>query len=267
MLRTTFEWEQKAVAFVDILGFASLVSHDQGKHEIMATVEAVLAGLLSEESGVSQHADMEGSQTTAVSDSLFLSERPDNTLWLLARVAGLQLTLLRRGILVRGGVCSGRLRHRDRLVFGPAVVSAYQLERKAASFPRVLVSSHVCAEALAQERQLPQWRHFHGFGVRPISILEQASDGLWAVNPFFRVPREGLDGYGQDRWILKMEREVWEALRHRIQFETTQAPSPRQASIVGKVRWAVDQFNRNCTMVERLPWPDDALAGGGITMK
>jgi hypothetical protein len=50
---------------------------------------------------------------------------------------------LRIGVLIRGGFSFGQLYHENGVVFGEAMVDAYQLESKHAIYPRVLVSNRI----------------------------------------------------------------------------------------------------------------------------
>lgn len=66
---------------------------------------------------------------------------------LLRLLAGIQLYYLRDfGILCRGGVAVGDCFHSQNMIFGPALVEAYQLESSAVS-PRIAVSDEVAALA------------------------------------------------------------------------------------------------------------------------
>ena len=48
--------------------------------------------------------------------------------------------MMSKGILLRGGITVGQLCHKDNIVYGPAMVEAYELESKSAIYPRVIVS-------------------------------------------------------------------------------------------------------------------------------
>ena len=59
---------------------------------------------------------------------------------LVLQAAWLQLELVSAGFFVRGGLSLGRMHLRDGLVFGPALVEAYELESRRAVHPRVILS-------------------------------------------------------------------------------------------------------------------------------
>jgi len=55
----------------------------------------------------------------------------------------MQMNLVGNGILIRGSVVIGFAHHEPPHLFGPAIVEAYELESKAAKYPRIVVSSEV----------------------------------------------------------------------------------------------------------------------------
>jgi hypothetical protein len=51
-----------------------------------------------------------------------------------------QMNLINRGVLIRGGVSIGDARVAKNRIFGPAFVAAYEIESKFANYPRVVIS-------------------------------------------------------------------------------------------------------------------------------
>jgi hypothetical protein len=64
---------------------------------------------------------------------------------LLARIAA---AALRIGFLVRGGATIGKLYHARGVVFGEAMVEAFQIESHTSVYPRVVLSSHITSRPL-----------------------------------------------------------------------------------------------------------------------
>jgi hypothetical protein len=58
-------------------------------------------------------------------------------------VSSIALEAMKIGLLVRGGITIGKLYHSGGVVFGEAMVDAYNLESRVAIYPRVAVSSRV----------------------------------------------------------------------------------------------------------------------------
>jgi hypothetical protein len=59
----------------------------------------------------------------------------------------LAMTLLNYSTLLRGAIVKGALYHDDGVVFGPALVRAYELESQVALYPRIVITREVVLEA------------------------------------------------------------------------------------------------------------------------
>jgi len=109
-------------------------------------------------------------ETTAFSDCYVLSEV--SPAWhVLAAVQALASRFLQRGILTRGGVAVGDVYHRHDVLFGKAIVEAYELEHEVAKYPRIVVSDEVRQAVWGYHRGLCQGQ-----------LLQQDVDGCWYVN-------------------------------------------------------------------------------------
>src|SRR5262249_8589289 len=72
------------------------------------------------------------------------------------------VTLLAKGLLIRGGIAKGPLYHDDSIVFGPALIEAYQLETGVAKFPRVILSRDVYADFRHYREHTEASEYFEG---------------------------------------------------------------------------------------------------------
>jgi len=86
-----------------------------------------------------------------------------------SRLSHLQCNLLEMGVLVRGGISSGRTVHADDVLYGEGMLDAYMLEAKAAVYPRVVLAPKLV------EKLEPAYRAM---------FFEKDGDGLWFINPF-----------------------------------------------------------------------------------
>lgn len=166
------QYEERLVAFLDILGFKGLIehtvtdtstfekvhgalsaieAHHRGKHEsITHTIASFSKHLDESKPDVKNIFDLWRSTDTRIvfSDSIVISHpltiiMLDAVPSLLREVANLALTLLGLGIMVRGGIALGPLYHKDSVVFGPAMIDAYELESRYALYPRILISDAI----------------------------------------------------------------------------------------------------------------------------
>lgn len=192
-------YEQRFVAFVDILGFKELVErtrHDpdlfRSLHEALTTVEKaqpicndpvadaeIRASIESQNlgnRGETLYRQIRSSWGVAFSDCLVRSELKTWNglvglcfqLWRLAR------KLLRMRVLVRGGISTGEIFHSDRIVFGPALIESYILESQAAVYPRILLSDEVVQAA----REFDKADHGWECGM----FLREDFDGLYHLD-------------------------------------------------------------------------------------
>lgn len=166
-------YEQRAVLFLDILGFKALIDNKQ-EHKIFSALSTSVASANSKPS----FPDL--THTTTFSDSIVISHRvePAGIQNIINSAAILSWAFLRQGILTRGGIALGELHHtRDRL-FGPAMNEAYLLESELATYPRIIVSDEIKALILRESQE--QQSHYQINCDQ--EVLRQDFDGAWHVN-------------------------------------------------------------------------------------
>lgn len=184
-------YEERFIAFVDILGFGKLVERSavtpdlpqkildalmamhptQIEAELITTVNSELIpveGLeLARETARCMSAIQQEMHPVSInyfSDSLVLSARSDDViasqmvLDLLAKISAMMW--MSHSLLLRGGVTIGKLVHiQGGPMFGPAMNRAYFLESKKADHPRFLIDKH-CIE---RYRAVDTFRLFESF--------------------------------------------------------------------------------------------------------
>ena len=139
------------VAFLDILGFKDMISMTVGTsptvspNEVRAILE-VPDPVREDQIILWRIGDISksGHRITAFSDSIVITtdETEQGLMHLLQHVGKIGFRLAQLGMLYRGGIANGLLYHDEQQVFGPAVIEAYELEKKA-KFPRVILSTAV----------------------------------------------------------------------------------------------------------------------------
>lgn len=193
-------YEQRIVAFIDILGFKSLLndtldSNGNDKEVAIDEIVAVYNEIRSiwDLDNPTPGLDLPTSESKNISifsDCIvisFLMEKPSGVFFTLLEIKWLIMRLVSKGVLCRGAISIGKFIHTDHYLFGPALVEAYTLESKAAMYPRVILD-HSVIEAGAKNRS-----NDHDFTeeqeyVR--SLLEQDSDGMFYIDYFFKAHRE-----------------------------------------------------------------------------
>jgi hypothetical protein len=143
-------YQERYCAFVDILGFRELIdSLDQGSmnfgrlRALLQKVQDPYRGPPDAPFGDSDF------RAQCISDAVALSANPNpNGLQHLFFVLEqLSLDLLFEGYLLRGAIVKGPLYHDDRMVFGKALIDAYQLESEVVRYPRIMLTRQVVFDA------------------------------------------------------------------------------------------------------------------------
>jgi len=148
--RESLVYEQRIVAFIDVLGWSASIDESVKYPEKAKNLGVALNGL-------SLAADMitgkifpdvlakqgwpGNPQVTQFSDSILLSIRDDRFAehHLHSSLRHLMTHFQHSGLIVRGGVSVGLIIHRENMVFGPALIRAHELESKVARMPRIVL--------------------------------------------------------------------------------------------------------------------------------
>lgn len=143
-------FEERAVAFIDVLGFKSVVENSGGSNlkfleELVETLETAVPGL----DGTVYHTVPKEliPKHISISDSIILSapltsDKMKNYCGLsILIMRAIQLThiFLAKGYLIRGGIAIGKVWHTDSNILGAAYQDAYLIETKTGA-PRIELS-------------------------------------------------------------------------------------------------------------------------------
>lgn len=94
-------------------------------------------------------------------------------------------SFLEKGFVIRGGISLGQLCHKDNIIFGPALIEAYEIELSRAIFPRILIDDKVVTHT----------------GANSLYIMKDHLDN-WVIDPF---PIIATYGNSKDDWQLHLE--------------------------------------------------------------
>lgn len=139
------EYQERAVAFIDVLGFADFVKCSEGN----SALRTKLGGLIGTNKLFEQffRTFLDFADGAFFSDTFVLSmSDPESRFFYLVRETGYFCRLLlTQGFACRGAITVGLFYHRDRFVVGPALVDAYRLEQSVAVYPRVILDKAALA--------------------------------------------------------------------------------------------------------------------------
>lgn len=153
-------YENRVICFIDILGFKDLVDAtvDKNGSENSDKLKLLLRALNRIKQMVSSlDLDItESKRITQFSDSIVISfqyKEESEVFMTLLSLQHLILDLVRDGILIRGGITSGKLIHTKDILVGPAMIEAYILESQAANYPRIIIDDSIFEIAARYRRK------------------------------------------------------------------------------------------------------------------
>jgi hypothetical protein len=246
-------YENRLTCFIDILGFKNAITKSKSDQDFFNKLFAILNEL-------NPDVVLESQQTLAVSKFGYPSSRIDDPPFMERQLSDsypLKITQFsdsfvlscstenlqsgfvllsivskivsdffwKLGLLVRGGIVIGELAHDgQRIVFGPAMNEAYELESKQAIYPRILISNEA-------------YEFFRiSFGGREeFSIIDQSFDGYRIID---------LISILMNPYASWCEAEILQQLE-RIESEI--AASSRQAH--PKIAYLKTRFNQHKVQV------------------
>ncbi len=163
-------YNDRIVAFIDILGFESLIKRlgDDGDLHSKLLWALRRIGHYKEIAGKPEYAQKE-LEVSVFSDSIVISSQPEHIFDVVWSCVGLQSQLLALAILTRGGISMGRTYHQKDILYGDGMIKAYRLESGAAIYPRIIVDPNLMPRVSRGQREM---------------YLSEDHDGLWFVVPF-----------------------------------------------------------------------------------
>jgi len=208
-------------AFIDILGFQRLITGLKGTDEQFLALREALKRVHAPvgQPTVNWHTDF---RAQSISDTVAISTLATDggLIPLFQVIEALAIDLLKEGYFIRGALTKGKLYHDDTMVFGEALVRAYELENTVARYPRVIITRDVMADIdrfckgffLAHRRE-----EFTPY-------IEQAADGPHFVHVLrtisANVQRGQFDGY--QRMQDMIQKRLDEATDDPRHFEKVQ---------------------------------------------
>jgi hypothetical protein len=156
----------------------------------------------------------------SISDAIAISTTPLGLYRIFESIEKLAVDLLREGYFIRGALVCGPLYHDSSMVFGKALVRAYELETTIARYPRVIISKEVIENIKAMGRGLglfaDEKKRFEAF-------VQQAEDGPYYVHvlrtvaaDIHRVQIENLNKKPQDQITLSDYAKMQDMIQKRL---------------------------------------------------
>jgi hypothetical protein len=186
---TAATYENRFIAYVDILGFENLVNQSEETSD--PTLESLLD--LTRKLGSSEdnvRYAQSGLRVTQVSDCVVVSSEvsPAGVINLLQHCFETSINLLMVGRLCRGYATRGNIFHADRQFMGSGYMKAYRSTEKSGGAPFIKIDQSVCAYIAGQGA---------GEVSKMFGRLTESDGGDTVISPFLafkRLPSMLIDG-------------------------------------------------------------------------
>ncbi len=193
-----------------------------------------------------QISDGNGSDESRTASYVFYSFKS-----LLTEIAREALSI---GFLTRGGATIGKLYHSGGVIFGEALVDAYQIESRTSVYPRVVLSSKVCNRE--------NWMKVHA------SNLRRGQDGLYYFDyyrelvfsdHFLELVSSSADRLGPD-WKKNLRQRFEHIIGPTIK-NLNDLKQKEKLTALSKWEWFAHEFR---SALERVP--AETLAALGLSL-
>ena len=178
-------YENRVVAFVDILGFKEAVINESKAEKILGALTAIKDHVDSHTASdyYTRFKGVLDTEITAFSDSVVISGQESQAIVVYFDALRFSGMLINSGFLCRGAISFGKLYHRNGVLFGQAFIDAYHAETKRSIFPRIIVDPEVERVIIESENEPDEFMH----------LLKRDFDGelyinLVMLNHFFNQP-------------------------------------------------------------------------------
>ncbi len=181
-----FQYENKIIAFLDILGFRQKVFQDRSK--AVETIKHIEAALSHSE----EMMKLEGPDSVSInlfSDCFCLSCEHNELDRLVRELAFLQLWLAGSNIFVKGALSSGLHFESQHMIFSEGLINAYDLQIRD-KFPRILINEDIVKRMKGETCA--------DYGDRLVEYLIVAPDGLYFLDYLQILTQEGVMGSMDD---------------------------------------------------------------------
>jgi len=226
-------YEERIVAFVDILGFRDLIKKtetNQGLAERTLSILNYVKDIRDKNrSGIRPECDVHGRQVTIFSDSVVISYPTYSNNCLFSAIYDivlLQFNMFANGFPMRGGISLGAIHHQQDIAFGPALIDAYDLESKSAVYPRIVITEDTVQKGLTKNPH-----NYHEEEMNSVlGMLHKDSDGLYHVD--FLNQRADTDN--DEEYVL---------LLSKVRNMILAGLSSENVSIQQKYMWLKTRYN------------------------
>jgi hypothetical protein len=180
-------------------------------------------------------------QITQFSDSIVVSfQLTDKNAFieLLDDIMKIVVNFVLKGYLVRGGITYGKLLHQNNIVFGPAMIAAYELESKIAIYPRIIFDKELVEELIRNDDYA--LKRIFKDEIESSNFWKEDFDGKYYLN-YLKGSKIYMDElYYYDSFLPSLRNFITTALRNRS-----------NQSVRAKYGWLRTKFNEELDSIKQ----------------
>jgi len=224
------------ITYIDILGFRELVE-EKSPNFISRAIRRVIQTTAPDELIRKRNREnyVNFSDLIVHTVPIFSSANkkfPDGLVfWEINHLALAQIRLIDEGLLLRGAVTIGMLERTYGVLFGPGIISAYELEREQAQFPRIVVDSDLI-EALK---------------TTPLLRAHPYKEEMEYISKFIKRDDDGvifIDYLGGMQDEVREPEDYFDVLEvHKKFIETNIAKFKKKKKVLSKYLWLTKYHN------------------------
>lgn len=222
------KYENRIIAYIDILGFKNLIKETEEKKKDLKDISLILETVMEPFKSPIDERDI-----TQFSDLIVISFNIDKAGEILKTLIDIQTfvtTLIHNGILVRGGITYGKIHHNDEQIFGPGLINAYETELNAALYPRIILDSTIIEYGKFIHNKENSWEKED---IKIKNIVTEDTDGMYYVDYFYKYIKS---------YSLK-EENIFLYINQLRKIIIELEPFSKNPSIKVKRGWLKDKYN------------------------
>lgn len=185
-------YENRVVLFLDILGFKNIIKDtvdnfgNENEEKIELLKHLILSMRSKFRSFKSEYSNAK--MVTQFSDSIVVSFiiDEDEISNLFSVIQKLLVHFVNNRVICRGAISYGKIIHTNTILFGPALVDAYETETKAALYPRVILDKSILEIVFNEERNKNKLFDGAPFAIEALinKFLNQDTDDKYYIDYF-----------------------------------------------------------------------------------
>lgn len=242
-------YEERIVAFLDILGFKNIIDKTANSVEESSKVLEILKSFEKiKESNNECEKEFFGREVSFFSDSIVISyplTTEGGLYHIMMDLIHIQLESFFSNILFRGGIAIGKLYHKGNIVFGPGMIEAYNLECKIAKDPRIVINFDTIETGIVKTCPVGSTIKNETGNIEQLILSDPEVKELYYLDPLSQYAQldHQLD---YENMLAKLKKYITaEEVKQTKRYDNCQNLTEKESinKVISKIKWFKDYFN------------------------